>query len=627
MIRQSTARWVLTGCVVAWFAALSPSVHAVGALFIPSGICEGLAPLTLTIEMDNTGGEVQGFALAIGYNRDHLEALAIDIAGTETEALGAELVVGELFPAEGGVTLGVVLDAVPPFDGQTFPIGTSHPIANLTLQAAMMPGNQVTTEINFVDDTFGSPAIDNVIVMNGDSFSEAEGLVLDGNTVFCNPPNDELAIEPTCITSLETGPVRILMSNSSGPVQGFVIALVHDGSLLELSSIDLDGTVTDAAGAEFFATDIDPVRPAWLNGGTAAVILDFLAPFDGQQIAIGDAQPIVNFVYTCTADLVEDVDTTQFAELDFNDGELGDPPVENILVIGGGSVSPPARVGADVCCEPRVVTTGCDVHFYCGGPDLFVDPDGNLQASDIVGNPGGTVDICFYYTSEENVQGFQLAACFDCSVTVSDFTIEDTILEAIGTEFVNFDIDNDPSDGDGCEFIAGILIDATPPFDNQTAPQTATPLMIGCVTAAIDAGVPCDSTLDVEFCNGADATGSVPIENIAVIDFQSIQAVCLHDCGIDVVPTPIFLRSDCNSDEKVDMADAAAVLAEQLFDYVPECDDACDANDDGLINLGDAVWILNYLFKSGDTSPSPGTSQPGPDPTDDTLECTPPSCV
>ena len=51
------------------------------------------------------------------------------------------------------------------------------------------------------------------------------------------------------------------------------------------------------------------------------------------------------------------------------------------------------------------------------------------------------------------------------------------------------------------------------------------------------------------------------------------------------------------------------------------CVDACDANDDGKVNLADTVFVLNYLFKSGAAPPDPGPSTPGPDPTDDESDC------
>ena len=51
------------------------------------------------------------------------------------------------------------------------------------------------------------------------------------------------------------------------------------------------------------------------------------------------------------------------------------------------------------------------------------------------------------------------------------------------------------------------------------------------------------------------------------------------------------------------------------------CDDACDANDDGQLDLADAIAALDALFGSVPVPlPAPGPNC-GFDPTDDLLEC------
>ena len=56
----------------------------------------------------------------------------------------------------------------------------------------------------------------------------------------------------------------------------------------------------------------------------------------------------------------------------------------------------------------------------------------------------------------------------------------------------------------------------------------------------------------------------------------------------------------------------------------PCCDDSADANDDGAIDLGDAVNVLNFLFIGGPDYPEPfdrDRLECGEDPTDDDLDC------
>jgi hypothetical protein len=54
--------------------------------------------------------------------------------------------------------------------------------------------------------------------------------------------------------------------------------------------------------------------------------------------------------------------------------------------------------------------------------------------------------------------------------------------------------------------------------------------------------------------------------------------------------------------------------------YDQDCEDAVDADDDGILGLTDAIVILEYLFLGGPRTAPPGPIDCGPDPTaDDTL--------
>jgi hypothetical protein len=90
-----------------------------------------------------------------------------------------------------------------------------------------------------------------------------------------------------------------------------------------------------------------------------------------------------------------------------------------------------------------------------------------------------------------------------------------------------------------------------------------------------------------------------------------------------------FRRGDANSDGKVDISDAVAVLGLLFLGGVTQsCPDAADADDSGRIELTDAVVVLQALFVRGAASiPAPGTSICGSDPTADQLpECKSSGC-
>lgn len=49
------------------------------------------------------------------------------------------------------------------------------------------------------------------------------------------------------------------------------------------------------------------------------------------------------------------------------------------------------------------------------------------------------------------------------------------------------------------------------------------------------------------------------------------------------------------------------------------CEDAADANDDGVIDISEPVSTLGHLFLGTAAVPPPGAGTYGPDPTEDSL--------
>ncbi len=594
-------------------------------LEVPSGSpIQGLGSAIVEARLDATD-PVEGFVLALCHDAN-IVVDGVSTAGTASAA--AELIVPEVLP--GGVTLGVVLDAGAPFDGQTIPSGMDQLLAEFTVtsQVIISQGDpDIATGLAFCDGTLNNPPLDNIIVQGGLSVGAISGLTLDdsgGAVTITAPPPDSLTIESASADADgdgTTGCARILLNNSSGDVQGFVLSISHDPGVLTLEDINIDGTVTDALMAEFLSPSIES------GGGTFGVVLDFTSPFDGQVITSGPANHIANFCYSCNDPLIyftgEVAPPAVVSDLTFVDGVFGSPPLLNVIVVAGLSLSP-GQVNGTFTCLP-VEEPLEDNTFYCG-PSSYentVDPASN-PAPPIPGSTTEIVEVCFFYTDEDDqIQGVQLSVCYDCNLTVLSFDLGGSIFEEVGAEFVSYQVDDDDTDGDGCEFLIGILLDALPPFDNQTVPQTDVPLIIGCAQVQIDDTAACGALLSIDFCDGLNGNGNVAIDNLAVIDFEAVRGSEIG-CAVEVVPHEIFVRGDCNDDDKVDLADAAKVLGWQFAGEPIVCPDACDANDDGKINLADAVLIMNYLFLFGDPPPDPGPvdGMEGQDPTEDSLsEC------
>ncbi len=93
-------------------------------------------------------------------------------------------------------------------------------------------------------------------------------------------------------------------------------------------------------------------------------------------------------------------------------------------------------------------------------------------------------------------------------------------------------------------------------------------------------------------------------------------------------PAPgIFRRGDANDDGRVDIGDAIRVLAALFGDAALSCPDAGDANDDGRLDIADPITVLDYLFGSGAPLPAPGAAYCNQDSTPDGLApCVQESC-
>jgi len=99
--------------------------------------------------------------------------------------------------------------------------------------------------------------------------------------------------------------------------------------------------------------------------------------------------------------------------------------------------------------------------------------------------------------------------------TNETFDVSGTIVEAIGAEFISAQADNDPNDGDGCEIIIGVLVDALPPFDGKTIPPIPTLQRVGCLQFEVNNDTRlCGTCCDIKFTDGVNGRGKVPIKNL-----------------------------------------------------------------------------------------------------------------
>ncbi|MEM7233194.1 MAG: choice-of-anchor D domain-containing protein [Planctomycetota bacterium] len=130
------------------------------------------------------------------------------------------------------------------------------------------------------------------------------------------------------------------------------------------------------------------------------------------------------------------------------------------------------------------------------------------------------------------------------------------------------------------------------------------------------------SSIDVGVTYRANEVGAVNGAVLIVSDDPEFPRITVSLAATgEALPDPLFRRPDANNDGRINLTDAVSVL---LFLFrggsQPPCLDAADSDDNGTVNLTDAVYILNWLFRSADPVPDPGPTTCGVDPTPDELE-------
>ncbi len=421
---------------------------------------------------------------------------------------------------------------------------------------------------------------------------------------------DNLTVTNAAADPGATGVQVILTETNDQAMQGFSVAAIYDTGPLTCTGVSFTGTVVETAspgGPEYSQFLIDDVLGTVVGG----VILD--------------TDPMVPVVIPPTKDaanllnLVFDVDPTAFpgdyAIQLVND--LGDPPVSNVFSSDGFSIFPELVDGLFTVDNPYR-------YFF---NTVFVQP-------------ASTFSTFLRFEHAGDVQGFQVSVTYDNTVLTfmpqpfagTLFCCQgdlcplgyflDTDLEEIigldGVEFMDVSLDSSLQPGVGWAAI-GIIFDLCSPIEGQTLlPGSQSILKLNFQLSSALAPGEC-TTLDL--VNGVGDPD--PIDNFVIIQGLSFSPI-LED-GLVCVPEPgkdLFKRGDANDDGIVDLADPIFII-NYLFVGGPEphCLDAGDSNDDGNnLDVSDVIYTIQWMF-SGGLPPPPPHPDCSPDPTSDGLEC------
>jgi len=360
-----------------------------------------------------------------------------------------------------------------------------------------------------VTDSHGRPLVTCGGLASGD-IPDPQPIVEDGENDADAPAI--FAVQDRAITAGNSTRVPIMLTTTI-ELEGFVVAAVHDQAALRLLGIHTDGTDTESLGADFVGFEL------FANGGTLGVVFDLVPPLEGNSMLPGNNYVAGEFEYACVANDLSEASTT---EVRLVDNVVGEPPKENIVISGGVSIAPFLLPGL-ITCEPREVDLD-GPSFLCGGRP---DADGLPTPLELV--LGQSAELCFFYSfpdpAGDLIQGFQMALAYDCRLTCVEDSFEvppGSILDDLEPDFVEFDCENDPDDGDGCEIVFAVLVDSTPPFEPVSLPRTTRPILVGCVDLLLAGSVGEGECLEVHFRDGVDGSGRVPINNVVAVDNHSV---------------------------------------------------------------------------------------------------------
>jgi len=219
------------------------------------------------------------------------------------------------------------------------------------------------------------------------------------------------------------------------------------------------------------------------------------------------------------------------------------------------------------------------------------------------------------------LRGFQLALVFppDAFLENPQITFENTPVQLLEPEFVA--ARSEPAGKQRALFL-GVIFDYSPPFDGRVLePQDRTDKEVPLVYLTYRPRTDIKGFHPLRFVN---TLGDPPIRNIFTSIETKTLVPLLENGGLTVGPSGEipFLRGDPNNDGQLDVADAIYLLS-YLFAQGPPpepCLDAGDANDSGEIDVADPIALLSFLFSGGLPPPYPFPI-PGLDPTADDLHC------
>ncbi|HIA27462.1 MAG TPA: hypothetical protein EYN79_04970 [Planctomycetes bacterium] len=233
----------------------------------------------------------------------------------------------------------------------------------------------------------------------------------------------------------------------------------------------------------------------------------------------------------------------------------------------------------------------------------------SLAIQDVTGRLGETVETSILMTTTASTHGFSLGVSHDESqLSLPANAVNEGLILSGALTPVFWQVNVFPTG-----FTIGCVTDFSFPF--LTIPPGAD---MEIVTVAYL--VAPDALFGSTPLSFTTSLGDPPVPNVLVQLLVEIVPVTTN--GSVLVLDPEFLRGDVNGDGQRSLIDGITFLYRFAL-ILPEgpCHDADDFDDNGSLDLSDAIAIFGYLFINGSPPPAPFETC-GPDTTPDGLNCT-----
>ena len=228
-----------------------------------------------------------------------------------------------------------------------------------------------------------------------------------------------------------------------------------------------------------------------------------------------------------------------------------------------------------------------------GGVVNAQNPDYILSVEDRDVLPGGTFTIEVILDSLQggSLTGWSYGICHDpTALSFIDLVLGESVLAVTGDTPDFFNLVIEPGGYAVGVVYLGPGLDALPP--------SLSALGIGTYSHSLAVG---ESTI-VAPCG----TIGVPPIGVVMVEGGISQIPITNSGTVTVLDLYPWIRGDANDDGLVDLADGLFLL-DELFLGGPAgtCFGAKDANDDALVDTADAVYLFNMLFFNGPPPPAP----------------------